>query len=90
MLKFLYIIIYSPLNKKTDTTNDFRPQLVKINFLSFLMFIFVKNSASAVFYERDIISFSIIDAQRQMGVYMGREPGNIKPTFNWEISYLND
>lgn len=56
----------------------------------YLSFFFVKNSAGAIFMEKDIMSFSIVDASRQLGVYMGREPGYIKPKFNWEISYLND
>ena len=56
----------------------------------YLKFHFIKNAASAVFVENDIIRFSIVDAQRELGVYMGREPGYIKPKFNWEITYLND
>ena len=56
----------------------------------YLSFFFIKNSVGAVFIEKDVTNFSIIDAPRELGVYMGREPGDIKPKFNWEISYLND
>jgi len=56
----------------------------------YMKFHFIKNAANAVFEENDIIRFSIVDAQRELGVYMGREPGYIKPKFDWEISYIND
>jgi lipopolysaccharide transport system ATP-binding protein len=56
----------------------------------YLTFFMIKNRAEAVFIEKDIISFSVVDASRELGVYMGKEPGYIKPSFIWEISYLND
>ena len=43
----------------------------------------IKNKTEASFIEKDIISFRIVDGSRPMGVWMGREPGYIKPTFNW-------
>jgi lipopolysaccharide transport system ATP-binding protein len=56
----------------------------------YLSFFVIKNKSTAIFVQRDIIGFTIVDAQRELGVYMGREPGDIKPKFNWKISYLND
>lgn len=38
----------------------------------------------AVFIEKDIFSFTVVDQSRNFGVYMGREPGYIKPRFIWE------
>ncbi|KIA99814.1 ABC transporter ATP-binding protein [Flavobacterium sp. KMS] len=51
----------------------------------FLSFFFVKDNREAVFVEKDIISFTVIDGGRELGVYMGREPGYIKPKFEWRI-----
>lgn len=50
----------------------------------FLSLFVVKDLREAIFVENDIISFTIIDGGREMGVYMGREPGYIRPNFKWE------
>lgn len=44
----------------------------------------VEDKRRSIFSERDIVSFTVVDGYREMGVYMGREPGYITPTFNWE------
>jgi len=44
----------------------------------------VEDKRRSVFSERDIVSFTVVDGNREIGVYMGREPGYITPTFNWE------
>ena len=36
-----------------------------------------------VFVEKNVIYFSVIHAQKEIGSYMGREPGSIRPKFNW-------
>ena len=54
----------------------------------FLSFFLVEDRRQAIFIENDIISFTVIDGQRDLGVYMGREPGYIKPKFNWSIDNL--
>lgn len=43
----------------------------------------VEDKRRSVFSERDIISFTVIDGGRELGIYMGREPGYIRPTFQW-------
>ena len=43
----------------------------------------MKDKREALFIENDILSFTIVDGSRDLGVYMGREPGYIKPQFNW-------
>jgi len=50
----------------------------------FLSLFIVKDKRDAIFVEKDILSFTVVDGGREMGTYMGREPGYIKPTFNWE------
>ncbi|WP_242117933.1 ABC transporter ATP-binding protein [Aestuariivivens sediminicola] len=58
------------------------------NFLQsgqyFLSLYIIQDKHHAVFIEKDICSFVVVDAPRQLGVYMGREPGYIKPQFTWK------
>jgi len=50
----------------------------------FLSLFIVEDKREAIFIEKDIISFTVVHASRDMGVYMGKEPGYIKPIFKWE------
>ena len=50
----------------------------------FLSLFIIKNKKKAIFIERDILNFVVVDASREIGVYMGREPGYIRPQFEWE------
>jgi lipopolysaccharide transport system ATP-binding protein len=43
----------------------------------------IKDAREAIFTEKDILSFSIQEGERTIGAWMGREPGIIKPTFEW-------
>ncbi|MBM3430948.1 MAG: ABC transporter ATP-binding protein [Bacteroidetes bacterium] len=47
-------------------------------------FFFVEDKAKSIFVEKDIIHFTVIDAERNLGEYMGREPGFIKPLLVWK------
>jgi len=49
----------------------------------FLSFFFVQDKKVAHFIEKDIISFTVVDTERPMGVYLGKEPGSIRPRFEW-------
>lgn len=51
----------------------------------FLSFFLVEKKRKSIFVEKDIISFIVVDQQREIGVYMGREPGYIRPNFNWYL-----
>lgn len=44
----------------------------------------VENKKKSVFSERDIFSFTVVDREREIGTYMGREPGYITPQFEWK------
>ncbi|WKL45977.1 ABC transporter ATP-binding protein [Flavobacterium pectinovorum] len=44
----------------------------------------VEDKRHSIFKESDIIHFTVVDGERELGVYMGREPGYIKPSFNWK------
>jgi len=48
----------------------------------------IEDKRKAIFIERDIITYTVVDGERQLGVYMGREPGYIKPRFEWKINQL--
>lgn len=45
----------------------------------------VKDKRTAIFVERDIFGFTVVDGGRKLGVYMGREPGYIRPQFKWNV-----
>lgn len=57
-----------------------------------LSFYFIEDSKSALHIESHLFYFTIVDGSREVGVYMGREPGFIRPQFKWEISnfFSND
>ena len=45
----------------------------------------IENKRNALFSESDIVSFTVVDGERELGVYMGREPGFIRPQFKWSV-----
>ncbi|MFC4721180.1 polysaccharide ABC transporter ATP-binding protein [Geojedonia litorea] len=49
----------------------------------FLSFFVIEDKRRAIFLEKDILSFTVVDAQRELGSYMGKEPGYIRPQFKW-------
>jgi lipopolysaccharide transport system ATP-binding protein len=49
----------------------------------FLSFYLVYNKQKAILIEKDLFSFTIVNGKRDMGVYMGKEPGFIRPKFKW-------
>ena len=51
----------------------------------YLAMYIIKDKRETIFVEKDIIVFSVTEGQRPLGVWMGREPGFIKPTFKWTL-----
>lgn len=51
----------------------------------YLNFYVIENAKSTLFVEKDIISFTIQEGQRVLGSWLGKEPGFIKPIFDWSI-----
>ena len=51
----------------------------------YLTLFIVEDRRRSIFSERDIMSFTVVDGSRDLGVYMGREPGYIKPQFQWSL-----
>lgn len=49
-----------------------------------LKFFLVKDQKRSVFSESDILLFTVTHGPRQLGVYMGKEPGYIRPSLQWE------
>ena len=77
-----------PLKKGNNQLKCFFPKDFFQSGQYFLSLFIVKDLREAIFVEKDIVSFTIIDGGREMGVYMGREPGYIKPNFKWENSII--
>ena len=43
----------------------------------------VQDKRKSIFVEKDIFQFTVVDGGRDLGVYMGREPGYIRPQLKW-------
>jgi lipopolysaccharide transport system ATP-binding protein len=51
----------------------------------YLSFYLIQDAREPVFSEKDIMSFDIQEGPRNIGGWMGREPGFIKPVFEWKL-----
>lgn len=51
----------------------------------FLHLFLVEDKKKAIYIVNDIAVFTVTEGQRDLGVYMGREPGFIRPSFNWTM-----
>lgn len=49
---------------------------------SLYLYIVIDKKRSITYFD-NIFSFDVVDGGREMGVYMGREPGDIRPNFKW-------
>ncbi|MGM0635459.1 MAG: polysaccharide ABC transporter ATP-binding protein [Bacteroidota bacterium] len=49
-----------------------------------LKFLLVKDRKKAIYIEDSIVSFTVVNAGRELGVYMGKEPGFIIPNLEWK------
>ncbi|RED48382.1 ABC transporter ATP-binding protein [Seonamhaeicola aphaedonensis] len=73
-----------PLQKGNNVLCCYLPKGFLQSGQYFLSFFFVKDRRKAIFIEKDIMSFVVADGKRDIGVYMGKEPGYIRPQFKWE------
>ena len=48
-----------------------------------LSLFFIEDKKNALLISNEIMSFTVVDSPREIGVYMGKEPGYIRPNFNW-------
>lgn len=48
-----------------------------------LKFHLVEDRKKAIYVEDSIFAFAIVNGKRDLGVYMGKEPGSVKPNFKW-------
>lgn len=73
--------------KLKDGVNHLVCQLPKgyLNIGSYyLTFYLIEDAREAIFVEKDIVSFDIHEGGRALGTWLGKEPGYIKPIFNWQ------
>jgi len=50
----------------------------------YLTFYLIEDARESIFVEKDIISFDIHEGGRALGTWLGKEPGYIKPIFDWQ------
>jgi lipopolysaccharide transport system ATP-binding protein len=48
----------------------------------------VENRKRSIIRENDIISFTLLNKEQQIGIFMGKEPGSLKPILNWEKTLI--
>jgi lipopolysaccharide transport system ATP-binding protein len=48
----------------------------------------IKDSRETIFVEKDILSLNIQEGERGLGAWMGKEPGVIKPVFEWSNNHI--
>ncbi|MDO1501093.1 ABC transporter ATP-binding protein [Winogradskyella maritima] len=72
------------LKQGTNILTCFIPQSFLQAGQYYLTFHLIEDQKRAAFMEKDIISFTVVDAKREIGTYMGKEPGYIKPQFKWQ------
>ncbi len=54
----------------------------------YLSIYLILDSMHCLFFEKDILSFDVQEGERDIGAWMGKEQGVIKPVFQWEINNL--
>lgn len=50
----------------------------------------IEDNSRSFLRDYDVISFSVVNKAVKLGEFMGKEPGNITPQFNFYEKYLND
>jgi lipopolysaccharide transport system ATP-binding protein len=50
----------------------------------YLSMFIIADRRKSICVEKDIFAFTITDGGRDLGIFMGREPGYIKPKFEWK------
>ena len=73
------------LKKDKNTLQFIFPPLFFQSGTFYLHFFLIEDKTKALIIEKDIFSFQVIDGSRELGVYLGREPGFIRPTFKSTI-----
>ena len=58
-----------------------------LNIGSYYLALYViEDSKKTIFVEKDILAFNVQEGERAIGTWMGKEPGFIKPVFDWSIA----
>ena len=83
---------YSPDNMKLEKGNNkieciFPKYFFQPGNFSLAIFI-VEDKSKPIFIEKDVFTFTVIDGGRDIGAYLGREPGYIRPQFVWQNQSL--
>jgi lipopolysaccharide transport system ATP-binding protein len=54
----------------------------------YLDLLIVENRKRPIIMENDIISFTLINKEASIGIWMGKEPGSLKPFLKWEKALI--
>ena len=69
--------------KRDNATLTFKiPTKFLQSGMYYLSFILVYNKKQPIIFEQDLFNFRVVDGSRELGDWMGREPGYIRPVFD--------
>ena len=54
------------------------------NYRISVFIVFAKKEV--IFHKKNVLKFTVMPSAREMGSYMGKEPGHIRPRFKWNLS----
>ncbi|GAA0871244.1 ABC transporter ATP-binding protein [Gangjinia marincola] len=60
-----------------------------LNEETFYVDFLLTNGRKSIFSENDIVQFVVIQDSRELGQWMGKSPGPLKPSFNWKLKQLS-
>jgi lipopolysaccharide transport system ATP-binding protein len=75
-----------PLENGENTLSFVIPAYFLQSGQFYLSMLLVDSKKKCIYHERDVLSFVVSDGGRELGEYMGREPGYVRPKFE-TISY---
>ncbi len=85
------LFTFSHINQKLRLSNgiNYLKCIFPKGFLNigtfYLSLYLIEDAKNTVFVEKDILSFNVQEGERNIGSWMGKEPGFIKPVFEWKI-----
>ncbi|MFN8245314.1 MAG: ABC transporter ATP-binding protein [Ferruginibacter sp.] len=76
----------APLHTGTNRLQCMIPGHFFNTGLFYISLLIVQDKKQVIHLEKDILSFTVNDKAHEMGRWMGREPGYIRPLFHWSVN----
>lgn len=73
------------LKKGSNKLSCFFPENFFQSGSYFLNFFLIEDNKKSILQAQSIMTFTVADGGREIGIYMGREPGHIRPYTKWTL-----